>query len=60
VPRGRLYWHFSNKEDLLVSLLTKSRELWNRDRAHALELTGAAGEIPDVLIWWAEFSDRIP
>jgi TetR/AcrR family acrAB operon transcriptional repressor len=58
--RGALYWHFSNKEDFLVSLLTKSQELWNRERADELEVTGEAGEIPDVLIWWAEFSDRIP
>jgi AcrR family transcriptional regulator len=58
--RGALYWHFSNKEDFLISLLTRSEELWNRDRADKLELTGELGEIPDVLIWWAEFNERIP
>jgi AcrR family transcriptional regulator len=58
--RGALYWHFSNKEDFLASLLTKSEELWNRERADELKPTGEAVEIPAILTWWAEFSDRIP
>jgi TetR/AcrR family transcriptional regulator, acrAB operon repressor len=58
--RGALYWHFSNKEDFLVSLLARSQELWNRERAEEFKLTGEAGEIPGILIWWAEFSNRIP
>jgi AcrR family transcriptional regulator len=58
--RGALYWHFSSKEDFLLSLLTKSQELWNREKAGDFNFTGQAGEIREILTWWAEFSDRIP